>query len=59
MNQFLNEIDINPLTADIQIKGRAQSAEHLVFFPFFHLKGVLFLVWIIATWREEDLWSIP
>ena len=35
---------LNPLTADIQIKGRARCAELLVFFfPFFHLKGVLFL----------------
>ena len=27
--------NINPLTAGIQIKGRAQCADLLVFFPFF------------------------
>ena len=35
---------VNPLTADMQIKGRAHCAELLVFFSFFHLKGVSILL---------------
>ncbi len=45
-----NNLDdyLNPLTADIQIKGRAHCAELLLFFSFFHLRGVSFLVWNIV-----------
>ncbi len=36
-------VDMNPLTADIQIKGRVHCAELLVFFSFFSSEGSIIL----------------
>ncbi len=53
---WIRFLSLNPLTADIQIKGRAHCAELLVFFSFFHLKGVLLFPPASAV---EGIKSVP